>query len=77
MEKNCESCRNFEVQWTLNSEYEKGVKYRVCSNCLLLLVNRALTPKRFKQLIKSGHSREEHILGDFYSDKGIATQPVI
>ncbi len=76
MTKKCEICGS-ELQWTLVDEYHPEVKYKVCSNCLIHLVNNALPSKSWKKLIKNGHNENEFILhGDFYDEEGNALQPI-
>lgn len=76
MEKKCESCGT-EVQWNLIDEYDKKIKYKLCSNCLLALVNCRLSTIEFFSLLKNGHTTNEFYLHcDFYDeDTGEALQP--
>lgn len=73
-EKHCECCAESPHQYTLkDNDYE----YKVCANCLPALVNTALSPTQFFNLIRNGHTTKEHLLhGDFYDDEtGEALQP--
>ncbi|KKL56064.1 hypothetical protein LCGC14_2249170 [marine sediment metagenome] len=75
MSKKCEICES-DLQWILNDAYHPNVKYEVCSNCIVLLVNCSLTKKFWKKLIANGHSDNEFLLhGDLYDDEGNALQP--
>lgn len=70
----CECCGKYPHQYTLSdNDYE----YKVCANCLPALVNTALSPTQFFNLIRNGHTTKEHLLhGDFYDDEtGEALQP--
>jgi hypothetical protein len=70
----CECCGKSPHQYTLS---DNDYKYQVCANCLLALVNTALSPAQFFSLIRNGHTTKEHLLhGDFYDDEtGEALQP--
>lgn len=70
----CDCCGKYPHQYTLSdNDYE----YKVCANCLPALVNTALSPTQFFNLIRNGHTTKEHLLhGDFYDDEtGEALQP--
>jgi hypothetical protein len=76
--KKCEACKDAEIQWTLLDELRPNTAkpYSVCSNCLIELTTTSLQPKKFKNLIKSGHKDDEFLLHeDFYDEKGRALQP--
>ena len=70
----CECCGEYPHQYTLS---DNDYKYQVCANCLLALVNTALSPAQFFSLIRNGHTTKEFLLhGDFYDDEtGEALQP--
>jgi len=70
----CEACEENEAQATLN--VHGGKPYTVCMNCLIALVNCALIPKQFKNLLKNGHVDTEFLIhSDFYDEEGNALQP--
>lgn len=72
--KKCEACEGHNYSWTLSDNY--GVTYKVCTNCLLDLVETAMSKKQFKNMLKNGHSDNEFLLhGDFYDNRGNAEQP--
>lgn len=70
----CECCTKYPHQYTLS---DNDYQYKVCANCLPALVNTALSPTQFFNLIRNGHTTKEHLLhGDFYDDEtGEALQP--
>jgi len=73
----CESCGAFEVQWILKDQSDPNIKYKVCSNCLIMLVSRSLSPQQYFNLLKNNHDENEFLLhSDFYDDHGNALQPV-
>jgi len=74
----CQCCNEFDEQWVLSGVAGRVAEdYHICSNCLMYLVNSALTPEMFFNLLKNGHSTREHLLhDDFYDeDTGKAMQP--
>lgn len=73
----CECCVLHPVQYTLKDPGRTPAEYHVCANCLPALVNTALSPVQFFNLIRNGHTTKEHLLhGDFYDDEtGEALQP--
>ena len=74
----CEACGERHVQWILKDAYGNAKDYRVCSICLLLLVNTNLSSENFENLLSKGHSDNEFLLhGDFYDDEGNALQPKV
>lgn len=76
----CESCGERHVQWILKDAYvHRNTKgYRVCSSCLLMLVNCDLSAKNFKNILNNGHSDNEFLLHeDFYDEEGNALQPKV
>ena len=81
MNEKCQICGKHEVQWelksTLGDESERDPIYKICSNCLDNLVNRNLSQKQFKNILKNGHSDNEYLLHeDFYDEDGNALQPM-
>lgn len=67
--KKCEICGS-EFQWTLIDAYHPDVKYEICSNCLIKLVNYSLNPEDWKKLILNNHDENEFLLHeDFYDEK--------
>ena len=55
-ELECEACEKHEYQVTLTTA-GKGSRYKLYANCVRDLVNTALNPKQFKNLISN---RKEH-----------------
>ena len=73
----CECCKKAEHQWQITDTLDNSVSYFVCSCCLPDLVTYNLKKKQIRNLIKSGHTRDEFLLHeDFYDDDGNALQPM-
>jgi len=67
----CQACKRNDGQVKLIDD----VVYEVCHNCLILLVNRDLSAKQYRNL-KKIHGCEAFLLhSDFYGDDGEALQP--
>lgn len=75
--KLCEcGCGNIGLVRLSITADQNAIRYDVCMNCLIALVNLSLSPKQFKSLLRRGHKDTEYLLhGDFYDNEGNALQP--
>ena len=79
MEKKCECCKENEIQWELKDpkDWDGGVIYLVCGNCIIDVVCHKLSPEKFFNLLNSGHLDDEFLLHhDYYDKNGNAIQPI-
>lgn len=71
----CEVCDKCDVQW-ISADACDETTYKVCSNCVIPLINCSLSKEQFFNLIKNGHNDKEFLLHSDYYINGIALQPV-
>jgi hypothetical protein len=69
----CQACGKHESQVILQDD----VAYRICHNCLLSLVARALAPEEYLNLVEIHGNKAFLLHEDFYDDEGHALQPAL
>jgi hypothetical protein len=71
----CEACQKKEVD-IIDTDRESAIPYKLCKDCHTRLINLALRPLEYFNLVaKHGHEYELH--DDFYDNDGNACQPKI
>lgn len=72
--RHCQSCIDGPIQYRLQGDGE-GEDYYLCADCLVEIVNHALTPEHFFNLLNHGHVSSEFLLhSDFYDENGMELQ---
>lgn len=68
----CQSCKK-EVSNII--EMKDDVLFKICHNCIFLLVTCSLEPEQWKNLVVFHGETPFYLHSDFYDDDGNALQP--